>query len=718
MDHSIPESQLCDQSFKYPSTHARSRFGFRAARVGFVSCLFVLVSVFGGCSRQEKATDPAASTETQSPPQAASQSQPPSTSQPLEETTAQMRERFRSELAQCDKNVTASPQDPQLLYERGRARRKLRPFTDAEEKSRLDVEALADFETANKLSSAPGMALALVEAGRVKLESFDFKSALDFFDKAEGIDSDNVEVRAEMAKMEGLFTGEWGGPIAALIKLSSEDTGAKSPGVWQALGVAYRETGKPDEAERAFRKKLELTPDDIRVWAAIANALESQGKTDEAAAAHQRYLAADPTDIYAAINRANQLIGKDTDRDAQAAIDLLLPAIKKVPGVPAAWNNLGNAHSKLKQFDQARKAYQRAIDLQPEFGDAYSNMAKLFNKQGRHEDAISFYRQALEIDPDHAPYLYDLGVSHINAKQFVEAAATYERLTKLGTDDPRVWNNYGSVLFELGKNEEARRAFKKALQLNPRHAKALANLGRLALQSKEFDKALEYLQKALAIDPNDSSAVENLGNVYVAKQEFEPGLKAIAQVRDKMRDPGPALVVQCSIHFHAGEVEAAIKDCNAAIQSDSTRSWPFVQRGLVHFSKGDYNAAIADFTQAIERDSLEVYAHLLHWTAQSRSAQQKGDSAAAMTSELAERWPKQSWQNHLVAYVAGIIDQDAFLAFATNDDQRCEAYFYIAEKIRSTGGSAAAKEWYQKCVAIHNFHFAEHALARRELAGK
>lgn len=710
MDQPVPQRQCTLLGFQELQAQLSTLLRFSGTSLS----LIILIAISGGCPRQEESADPAQPSETQSnlPPQSKSQSP----TQPANETTEQMRDRLRAALALSDKKVSDSPQDPQAFYERGRARRLLRPFQEGDEKLKFDTDAIADFETANKLSAAPGMAVALVEAGRVKLESFDFNSALEFYDRAESIDSNNVEVRAELAKMEGLYTGSWDGPIDALTKLSTEQQGAQSPGVWQALGVALRESGKPDQAEKAFRKKLDLAPDDIRVWAAIANVLESQGKTEEAAAAHQRYLAADPTDIYAAINRANRLIGNDNPRDAQAAIDLLLPAIKKVPGVPAAWNNLGIAYAELEQFDKSRKAYQRAIDLQPEFADAYSNMAKLFNQQGRHEDAINFYRQALDIEPDHAPYHYDLGVSQIYARQFVEAAATYERLTKLDTDDPRVWNNYGGVLHELGRNEEARRAYKKAVQINPRHSQALANLGRMALQSREFEKALDYLQRALAIDPNDVSAVENLGNVYLARQAYDPGLKSIAQVRERMREPGPALLVQCSIHFHAGTNEAAIKDCNAAIQSDSGRSWPFTQRGSVHLAMGDYDAAIADFAQAIERDSLEVYAHLLSWIAKARSAQQKKELAPTIPSDMAGRWPKQSWQSHLMAYMAGNIDQDAFLALATNDDQRCEAYFYMAEKVRSTGGSAAAKVWYEKCVAISNFHFTEHALARGELS--
>lgn len=638
---------------------------------------------------------------------------PESKKAPVEEPE-ETRKRLRAELESWNDRVGKEPNNAQTLYERARARRRLRSYVDSDEKAKLDQEAIADFESAHKLATPPGFALALVEAGRVKLGVFDFDSAMEYFAKAKAIDPQHIEVRAELAKMEGLMSGSWATPLVALEELTKDEQGSQSPGVWHAVGLAYLESGRPVDAEKAFRRKLELSPDDVRTWSAIALALEAQGKGDEALAAHRKLSAADPTDIYTAINQANTLLGSHDRKKAQEAVDLLLPGIKKVPGVPAAWNNLGNAYAQLENYEQARKAYQQAIDLQPKFADAYSNLGLLFIKERRYEDAISSFRQALEISPDHPPFLYDLAVSQTQGRLFQDAEATYARLSKLDPNDPRVWNNYGGVLLELNKKDEARRAYKKSLQLNPRHAKALGNLGRIALNERDNMKALEYLQKALAIDPNDIGTIENLGNVYIQMRDYDRGLEAVRTLRPQMKNPAPGSLVMCSILFHAGKDETAIEECNRAIQSDSTRSWAFLQRGAVQLGRGQYDDAIADFVRASELDATDVYAPLLNWVANARSASEKRVPPPVLPLELADRWPKDSWQRWLIDYVSGTVNQDALMKAMTNEDQSCEGFFYIAEKRRSVDGLVAAKEWYQKCAATNAQHFIEHAIARRQ----
>lgn len=70
--------------------------------------------------------------------------------------------------------------------------------------------------------------------------------------------------------------------------------------------------------------------------------------------------------------------------DQEKAVEGFLEYIAKVPedakGLPtktAAYWRLGNAHEQLKQFDKARQAYQKALDLDPKNEEAKQALKKL-----------------------------------------------------------------------------------------------------------------------------------------------------------------------------------------------------------------------------------------------------------------------------------------------------------------------------------------------------
>lgn len=76
------------------------------------------------------------------------------------------------------------------------------------------------------------------------------------------------------------------------------------------------------------------------------------------------------------------------------------------------------------------------------------------------------------------------------------------------------------------------------------------------------------------------------------------------------------------------------------------------------------------------------------------------------------------WFAKLVRYYADELSQAELLAAAETDRMRCEAYYYIGEKIHAQRGPAEAREWYERCVALGIEYYWEHTLAQARLAEK
>jgi protein O-mannosyl-transferase len=141
-----------------------------------------------------------------------------------------------------------------------------------------------------------------------------------------------------------------------------------------------------------------------------------------------------------------------------------------------AHNNLGNVLIAAGLVDDARRHYERAVKINPDYAEAHNNLARVLERLGQSDDAIGHYQEALSLNPD----------------------------------DPITCNNVGAVLLGRGRLAEAEEFFRKAAKINPDYAEAHHNLGlALRLQGKPAE-AVGQLREAVVLRPNHVSMLKQL----------------------------------------------------------------------------------------------------------------------------------------------------------------------------------------------------------------
>lgn len=106
---------------------------------------------------------------------------------------------------------------------------------------------------------------------------------------------------------------------------------------------------------------LALRPDDL--FAAAVRA-ESQGALAAAEALYRRSLLDEGPDAHVAFNLANVLVERGQRR---GAVERLWQCVELSPGFVEAWYNLGLVALELHELSTARQAFDRTLELAPEF---------------------------------------------------------------------------------------------------------------------------------------------------------------------------------------------------------------------------------------------------------------------------------------------------------------------------------------------------------------
>jgi arylsulfatase A-like enzyme/Flp pilus assembly protein TadD len=170
----------------------------------------------------------------------------------------------------------------------------------------------------------------------------------------------------------------------------------ESDTLYLPLAVAYLETGRPQDAEMAFRASLRQMPDDRqRLWG-LGESLLRQRKFEDAIAAFEAAISVSPrfVDVLISLGNAYMETGRVEDgtrcfRDAAEA----------APSYPLARDLYGEALAREGRFEPALEQYETLVEIAPDYPLAYNKLGGTLFVLGRPEEAARALRQALEHNP-------------------------------------------------------------------------------------------------------------------------------------------------------------------------------------------------------------------------------------------------------------------------------------------------------------------------------
>jgi tetratricopeptide (TPR) repeat protein len=165
------------------------------------------------------------------------------------------------------------------------------------------------------------------------------------------------------------------------------------------LGDRSRVGGDPASAITAYKKALEILPEDDRVLANLGLAYSNAGDPATAVQYLHRSLARNPAQPVTLVNLGNAL---GAEGDAAGAEDAYRRALAIDPREPLATFNLGNVYLGRRDAAHAIEMYERTIALNASLVPAYLNLARAYAVQGNAPKARAALERGLAFDPDNA----------------------------------------------------------------------------------------------------------------------------------------------------------------------------------------------------------------------------------------------------------------------------------------------------------------------------
>jgi tetratricopeptide (TPR) repeat protein len=155
---------------------------------------------------------------------------------------------------------------------------------------------------------------------------------------------------------------------------TAKEWDAYSPEIRQELAVMLSRIGRPREAVEELQTALRLAPRDAEGHFKLALAWNELGEAEKSLAELEASVKCDPLHARAGYNLG---LARNAAGNPTGAIQALLAAETADPHDPRIPYARATIHARLGQFDLARKAAGRAVELNPQFTEAAALLRQL-----------------------------------------------------------------------------------------------------------------------------------------------------------------------------------------------------------------------------------------------------------------------------------------------------------------------------------------------------
>ena len=299
---------------------------------------------------------------------------------------------------------------------------------------------------------------------------------------------------------------------------------------------------------------------------------------------------------------------------------------------------------------------------------------------GRYEQAVDECTDVIEYDDpsdiDLANAHFKRGLALKNLERYQEAIADYSQTIELVPDWFEAWVNRGNAYTWLGEYARGIEDYDHALELNPGDYVALENRGQAYANLRQHERAIEDYNESIEQNATYEVAYMDRGASYADMGELDLALQDLNKAIELSPDYMLAYGNRSNVLRNLGRYEEALRDFEKTRELEPDSKIGFFGLGQIYFEMGRFEEAVATFERASEIDPANPYNAVWHFLAM---AFQQGDVAAAraQSRQLSDYLDGAAWPSPILRFLLGRADSESALDSAGNDDEMCEALFYV-----------------------------------------
>lgn len=211
--------------------------------------------------------------------------------------------------------------------------------------------------------------------------------------------------------------------------------------------------------------------------------------------------------------------------------------------IAKAFQRIGNAYKKLKQWQNAKSAYEKSMseNRTPEIKTLISEIEKIIKEEER----------KAYVDPVKAEEEKEKGNELFKKGDYATAIKHYTEAIKRNPDDAKLYSNRAACYTKLAAFDLGLKDCEKCVELDPKFIKGWIRKGHILQGMQQASKAMSAFQRALEIDPNNAEALQGFRACSMDSsglggdpEKIRKRAMADPEIQSILRDPAMMMILE------------------------------------------------------------------------------------------------------------------------------------------------------------------------------
>jgi len=247
-------------------------------------------------------------------------------------------------------------------------------------------------------------------------------------------------------------------------------------------------------------------------------------------------------------------------------------------------------------LERAQAAVDAALKLDPGLADAWASAGLIEWNSDHVVRAEEMFRRAIELNPNHAMARKWYGGMLMDMARFEEGLAQLEQAAQLDPLSAIVQLNLGGALETQGRFRDAASRYRKAIEIDPLMPGPYWSLAALAaFATDDFVKAVPLAEKSVALDPDSPVSTMLLAMLYQALGDDASYDRVLRPAEERWPDNAFVNVWVAWRDLRDGDRNAAERHARRALEANPRESAALSLLGVIDYRQGRYAESAARY---------------------------------------------------------------------------------------------------------------------------
>lgn len=431
----------------------------------------------------------------------------------------------------------------------------------------------------------------------------DVNTRIQYLEKAAQLSPQNTEILVNLAKAYG-ERGQWTKAAATYERAAAVTT---TPDLLKKVVEAHQKAGEVDATLSAYLKLIKANEADKEAFYGFVSYLNAKKEAQKA----ETYLTGKIDSLPKSYQpEAYAYLGTlhGQQNEWKEAIEAYKRAVAGGYRNPVIDLNLGEAYTRVGNYDAAEQSLQAYLKKKPDDLDGKLRLADVFAERKKYKDAVRVLQEAVKANPTDVKAQLALVNMYEKAKMDKEAAAAYERLATLAPNNKVVYYNQGVLYFEQKQYDRAAKAFSQVVKLDSKDTDAREYLIRVYREQKKPKQAVAVLEELIQLQPSRVENYQRAFEIYDQLKAYDDMTKTFSRVVERApNQPEPRFYLGLAYEKRGLLVEA-LRQYEAASRLAPKNKDYITRIGAVYERMGKADAALKAYQRVLEIDPNDAKA--------------------------------------------------------------------------------------------------------------